>query len=469
MSLDDISKLDLVVIGAGQAGCAAAMVAARGGLSTAVVEMDLRHIGGAFVHETGLPPSVFANTAVLVDRFRRGAEFAVDVPSGEICVQAAGLLRRKYSVVGSATTSLRNQLNASGVRLIEGRGFLADEHTVAVLDPETGDEKAVLQARAVLIATGSCWQEMRVRPDGKSIVWLEGLLAQRRLPRRLLIVGSSLLACETAATYAMLGCTVALVCEEPVLMQTEDPEVVEHVAARLSALGAEVITQASLLSATPNGETSEAVFESMDEQSRVGFDVLTLVPDRVPNLEMLGARKLGLCVDGKDLLSLDSHGRTSLDHIAAAGSCAGRSRSSMESRLQGVVAGEALLGRSGVVHVEVPRTGSAPVEFGAIGLSDDEIAELECETEVSRTLLQSTPKAVVTGDCYGVLKVLSDKDTGEILRASACGPGACQLISILATTRALELGLPDVASFASGMDLGDILLAGSGILSESAP
>ncbi len=215
---------DLLVLGGGQAGCAAALRGAELGMSVVLVEERAAGLGGAHLHETRIPMAILGHACATAEALD-ATGYLGEIPNAP-CVRFEGVARHARKVIGSLNASVREVLESAGVAICTGRGFLAAEQLVAVLDPATGDEAGMVKASAVVLATGT----LPVTPawflhDSTLCLWPHELLSLPHLPASCIVAGADAAACETARFAAVLGSEVTLLAGPEGLLPGSDAEV----------------------------------------------------------------------------------------------------------------------------------------------------------------------------------------------------------------------------------------------------
>ena len=223
--MGSMQEFDLVVIGSGPGGQKAAIAAAKLGKSVAVIERG-RMLGGVCVN-TGTIPSKTLREAVVYltgmsQRELYGSSYRVKER-----ITPADLLRRTTHVIGREQDVVRNQLLRNGVELFEGHGRFLDAHTLVIEDPSR-DENVTIQARYVVIATGT----KPVRPSGvkfdeERVLDSDGILDLKSLPQSMVVVGAGVIGIEYASMFAALGTKVTVIEKRPTMLDFCDSEIIE--------------------------------------------------------------------------------------------------------------------------------------------------------------------------------------------------------------------------------------------------
>lgn len=444
-----VTGYDVVVVGGGSAGCAAALRAAQLGRRVALVESRQAGIGGAYVHETVVPLGVFRQAAEARQLLETPGESALELDGGVLRLNWGRLVHRKLGVQDEICRYLRDQLQRHGVTLVEARGYLAGEHEVVALDPQSADELARLEARSVVLATGSrVLAFAQTRLDGKCICSPEQLFALDHLPTSCLVYGCGALACEIASVLMSLGTRVTLLLNGPALLCEEDEEVSEFVTSTLIRRGCGMLMEPQVSGIETVEGGCRVVVESAQATSAIEAEVAVMATRGRPNSDHLGIRKLG--IETNKLTGgvvCDSRFRTRLEHIYAVGECVDAEMPSSLARTQGTFVAEEIAGTwPGDTSMELVmrRVATVPPVAG-VGITAAQAAARGIKMVVGRSALCSALSLWESSESPGFVKLYGDAQTGELLGASAVGKLAEEAVSLVGQAMRFEYTLGELA------------------------
>lgn len=448
------SAYDLVVVGGGQAGCAAALRASDLGLRVALVEKRHAGLGGAFVHEERLPFAVWWEAASLLEAWRRAQTLGVQAGDAPQLVVEA-LAERRRSMIADFARSSRELLTMAGVEVFAGRAYCAGPRTVMVLDPDTGDELESLDARHVLVATGTRPQPLEgFERDGRLLLGTADALALESVPRSMICVGSGPEACNLALLFSILGCRVTLLSDAARLLPGADAAVSDFVERRLESLGCPVVQDCSFAQAEAHHHSGHVLVTTSDGED-LEADCAVCCAGRVPATGRLGLRKLGVQsspVDGGVLV--DAGLETACAGVFAAGGVLEGGAAAGTARAQGITAAERIAG------VREPGRGGPSTTLAAIttmalaawvGLGEEDARASGVEISVGVAPLEENTAAILRNDTDGFVKVVADRATGEILGVHFAGAGATEAVATAALAMRQELTVDDLADQAAPM------------------
>lgn len=412
---------DLVVIGGGSGGYAAAKKGAELGLEVALLDHS-QELGGLCLLRGCMPSKTLIETANRMRELRDAERFGIRVPAGAR-VEMSALQARRQAFVSEFQDDRSGQLRDGGFDLIRERGRFVGPHEIAL--GEGSDER--LSFRTAIVATGS---QAKV-PDlvGLSEVpyWTsKDALEAKEVPARLIVIGGGVIGCEMAHCYEGLGSQVTLIHRSDRLLGQLAPEVGDELA-RSCAGRLDLLLEATTREvAFRDGEFFVKV-EVGDEVREICGDRLLIATGRGPNLKGLGLSEAGVDAGGRGI-EVDACCQTTQRHIFAVGDC----REGLDVVHHAVIEGEQAAGNAaGCLRGEKPHEADTrPAIFAVfsepevihIGPLDEDLSEAE-ETEDRVFRLPEMGKAMIRGLETGVLKVTLERGSGRILSATGVGKG----------------------------------------------
>src|SRR5215213_9517990 len=302
-------EFDLVVIGGGPGGYAAALYAAAAGMSVAVVEMD--KVGGTCLHRGCIPAKHYLETATVFRTVTGAKEFGVqaDQPQLDLGVSRA----RKQKVVDQLWKGLQGLMKKRKITTFAGTGSLGADHLVTVDDAD-GTE---LHGTHVILATGSVPRTIPgFEPDGETILTSDHVLELDKLPASAAVIGGGAIGCEFASMLSDLGCDVTLLEALPKLLPGCDADVVEVVVRSFKRRG---ITVRTGVKVEGHERSNGQVTVRLDGGDSVTVDKVVVSVGRRPLTEGLGLKGTKVAVDERGFITVDNHQRTAEDGVYAVG------------------------------------------------------------------------------------------------------------------------------------------------------
>jgi NAD(P) transhydrogenase len=420
----DVSRrYDVVVIGAGPAGEAAAELGGSLGYSVALVERDT--VGGTVITSGGAPTKTFREATVYLSSFEKEKIYGVAL-SAPPEVMYPAVRARARQVSEQLRQAALERIRGRGVHLVHGEARLDGEHRVVARAADGAETE--LRAERVIIATGSSpLRPASVPFDDPSVFDSETITGITRRPRELLIVGGGAIGVEYATIFSAFGVPVTILDNAPQLAAMMDDEISRRLEQILLARGNQVILGTGMVSVRRDGDDL-AVQLSDGRQLRPG--ALLFAAGRSVSTADLGLEKAGVQVDGRGRIVVDSGRRTSCPWVFAAGDVIGPSLASVATD-QGRQALCAALGLDFSAHVDqIPAAAIYGLpEVARAGKSEEDCAAGGIPYEVGRCELGTIPRGVIAGQ-EGLLKLVFHGGTGVLLGVHAI----CEIASEITGT-----------------------------------
>jgi dihydrolipoamide dehydrogenase len=428
---------DCIVIGAGPGGYVAAIRAAQLGMSTAVVERGA--VGGRCLNVACIPAKAVLRAADILSEVREAGEFGVVV--AEPSVDFPAVMARRAKVVSTLTGGVSGLFKKNKIELIAGEATLTAEGAVSV----AGEE---LQAKTIVIATGSVARALPGIEFGGRVVGTEEAWAFSELPARLAVLGAGPSGSEIASAYARLGSETHLFEVADRVLPTEDEDISKVVGRGLSRQGVAVHT-ATAVENVKSGKSS-VTFTGGGEQIEV--DWLVLAVGRGPDVEGLGLEAAGVKLGERGLIDVDGRQRTSREGVYAIGDLVPGPALAHKASDEGVIAVEDAAGLTThpLVHIDIPRATFCTPNVGSFGLTEAQAREAGHDVVVGKVPYGAVGAGTIYGDRSGIVKIIGETRFGELLGAHIVGTRATELIQELVNVRALEGGYAEVARIVHG-------------------
>lgn len=425
-------KYDLVVIGSGPGGEKAAIQAAKLGKRVAVIERDERP-GGASLHRGTIPSKTLRQAVQYISLVRSRAVYGVSSHLDDD-LSLNRLMTRKRSAVASLTERLETTFERNSVNLIHGHAQFVSPHEVRVEGATIAED--TLEADYVVVATGSSpyrpeWVDFshpRVR-DSDTILDLE------QIPKTLTVIGAGVIGCEYATIFSNLGVKVNLVNPRQELLDFLDLEISTALSFLMRDQGIRI-----RLSETLNAvECSDDYVEAHTNSGKCfKSEVLLYANGRSGNTEGLGLEALGIAVNGRGQIEVNSFRQTSHPHIYAVGDVIGHPSLAATAMDQGRTAALHAFGE----NVERPHLTLLPTgiytipEISTIGATEEELTRDKIPYEVGVASYKELARGQIVGNTTGRMKLLFHRENMKLLGIHIIGDGAADLIHIGQTAMA---------------------------------
>ncbi len=334
-------------------------------------------------------------------------------------------------------TGLRSSIErlfiARQIDLIEGKGRLISPHQIEV---ENAEETKVIEANNVVIATGSRPATLSIFQQTTGLFLAEEIFNINSLPRDLLVVGGGAVGVEMASIFRELGTQVTLVEVKPRLLPSEDAEMSDYLQGVLRRRKVKVICGIGIKSANKEDDKFNV---QLSDGTDITPDTVLLAVGRLFNTEGIGLKETGVTLE-QGHIKVDEHMQTNVPGIYAAGDVIGGWLLAHVAFAEGICAAECALGHeSRMDYRVVPRTVFSMPEYSAVGLSEEEAGKIH-KIKVARFPFKSLGMGQAMGEVEGLVKIIADSQTDQILGAHIIGAHASDLISEIAL--AMRAGIP---------------------------
>jgi dihydrolipoamide dehydrogenase len=433
--------VDVCVIGTGPGGYIAAVRAAQLGLKTAVVERE--ELGGICLNRGCIPTKAMLRSAEVLTTLQHAADYGVNAEN--VSFDYGKVIARRDKVVKQLTSGVGGLLKSYGVEVVRGSGRLAGGKVVV-----TGDSESTVNARNVIIATGSVPAKLPIPGvDGPNVIDSDGALALTEVPKSILIIGGGAIGCEWACVFAAFGSKVTLVEMLPTLLPLEDEDMGKTLARSLGRQGVTIHTEARLeeIAEGDKGESVGVLTLKDGKQERVSAEKVLVGVGRKPNTDGLGLDGSGVKADRRGFIEVDDHLRTSVPNVYAIGDVTGKQLLAHLASHQGVAAAEAIAGTGHPMDYKVvPACTYTHPEVASVGLSEAKARDAGYDVRIGRFPFQASGRALTYGEAEGLVKVVADAKYGELLGVHIIGPQASELIPEAALGIRLEATLEDITT-----------------------
>ena len=437
MAVGSSNDFDLVVLGAGTGGYAAAFRAAQLGLKVALVDED--KIGGTCLHRGCIPTKALLESAAFADRIRHAKDYGLVLP-GEAVVDYAAMAARRDAVVKRMWTGLKTLIDKNKVTWVAGRGRLDGPGKVTVSQPgedgtagRGGDR--VLNATDVIVATGSRVKSLPgLVPDGRRIVTSDEILKMDTLPRDIVIVGAGAVGVEFASMFADVGVKVTVLEYLPQIVPLEDAEVSKLLERSFTKRGITVITNARFDPASVKADdTGVSVLVGPDgkEPAELRAEMMLVATGRAANIEEIGLETTKVETD-RGVIKVNGRMRTKEPHVYAVGDVIGGLWLAHTAAHEGIIAAHTIAGESDVHEMDYtkqPRATFCRPEIASIGLTEAQCTERGLPIKIGKVPFQAIAKAIIGGEYEGFVKIIANAETNDTLGVHIVGPHATDLIA----------------------------------------
>ncbi|MFQ6755371.1 dihydrolipoyl dehydrogenase [Cereibacter sphaeroides] len=426
-------SFDMIVIGAGPGGYVCAIRGAQLGLNVAIVERE--NLGGICLNWGCIPTKAMLRSAEVYHLMHRAKEFGLKAEG--IGYDLGAVVKRSRGVAKQLSSGVAHLMKKNKITVVMGDATLAGKGRVSVRTDKGTEE---LEAKAIVLATGARARELPgLEADGDLVWTYRHALEPKRMPKKLLVIGSGAIGIEFASFFNTLGADTTVVEVMDRILPVEDAEVSAFAKKQFVKQGMKILEKATVKKLDRAGGKVTAHIETSGKTETMEFDTVISAVGIVGNVEGLGLEAAGVTVDRSHVVT-DEYCRTGVEGLYAIGDIAGAPWLAHKASHEGVMVAELIAGG----HPHPIKPGSiagctyCQPQVASVGLTEAKAKENGYEIRVGRFPFIGNGKAIALGEAEGFVKTVFDAKTGELLGAHMVGAEVTELIQGYVVGRALE-------------------------------
>ncbi|MRX51736.1 dihydrolipoyl dehydrogenase [Paracoccus sp. S-4012] len=426
-------SFDMVVIGAGPGGYVCAIRGAQLGLKVACIEREA--LGGICLNWGCIPTKAMLRSAEVLHLMERATEFGLKAEGLGYDLDA--VVKRSRGVAKQLSGGVGHLLKKNKVTVLMGEAKFAGPGKLTVTG-EKGTEEVT--AKAVVIATGARARVLPgMEPDGEAVWTYREALVPKRMPKKLLVIGSGAIGIEFASFFNTLGAETTVVEVMDRILPVEDAEIAALAKKQFVKQGMTILEGATVKKLDRKGGTVTAHIEVDGKTETRDFDTVISAVGIVGNVEGLGLEEIGVTVDRTHIV-VDEYCRTGVEGVWAIGDVAGAPWLAHKASHEGVMVAEMIAG--GQPHPvrpeSIPGCTYCQPQIASVGLTEAKAKEAGHEVKIGRFPFLGNGKAIALGEPEGMVKTVFDAKSGELLGAHMVGAEVTELIQGYVIGRTLE-------------------------------
>ncbi len=420
----DPIKTDVVVLGAGPGGYAAAFYAADKGKKVILVEADKR-LGGVCLNRGCIPSKALLHATKLIGEAKESAHRGITF--GEPNVDVAKLRAWKEAILTKLAGGIAGLAQKRGVEVMAGRGYFENSKTLRI---ETADGNKFVTYDHAIIAVGSKSAMPKAFDLGNPrVMTSREALEVEEVPENLLIVGGGYIGMELGTVYAALGSKVTVVEALPTILTGADPDLVRPVIKQAEKMFREIRTGVKVQKMATVGKQIKVVMDMAGKPTEELYDRVLVSVGRVPNCTDLGLENTKVVRDDKGFIKVDAQQRTSDPNILAIGDVAGGVLLAHKASREGRIAVDTITGEGTAFHSVVPAVVFTDPEIAWAGLTETEAKEKGIVVQIAKFPWSASGRALTHDRTDGLTKLIIEPETERILGVGIAGAGAGELIA----------------------------------------
>ena len=425
------SNFDILIIGSGPGGYIAAIRAAQLGFKTAIVERD--YLGGICLNWGCIPTKALLRSAEIFHYMQHAKDYGLKADN--VGFDAAAIVTRSRAVSRRLNDGVGFLMKKNKVSVIWGEAVIGAPGKVTVKASKSEAPKGALgagsyQAKHIIIATGARPRVLPGLEPDKKLIWtyFEAMIPPN-IPKSLLVIGSGAIGIEFASFYRALGADVTVVEVLPQILPVEDQEIQAFARKSFEKQGIKILTNAKVSKLDKKSDAVTATIEADGKSQQIAVERVISAVGVVGNIENLGLERLGVKTE-RGIIVVDKYNKTNVPGIYAIGDVSGPPMLAHKAEHEGVVCVEAIKGLNPhpMNKSMIPGCTYCSPQIASVGLTEQAAKDKKLDIRVGRFPFVGNGKAIALGEDQGLVKVIFDKKTGQLLGAHMVGAEVTELI-----------------------------------------
>jgi len=439
-----MEKFDVTVIGSGPGGYVAAIRCAQLGMKTAIVER-YSTLGGTCTNVGCIPSKAVLDSS---EHFFNAVHKFKDhgINTSDLKVDFGQMLKRKNDVVKQNCEGLNFLMKKNKIIVFNGHGSFINSNTIEVIKPDGSKEQ--IQSGKTIIATGSKPSTLPgIAIDKKRIITSTEALSLHEIPKHLIIIGGGVIGLELGSVYARLGSKISVFEFMDSIIATMDKTLGKELQKVLTKEGIEFFLSHKVKTVSVKGnEVSVIADNSKNETKEFKGDYCLVAVGRKPYSENLGLEKAGVKMDEKGKIIVNENLETSAKNIYAIGDVIKGAMLAHKAEEEGVFVAEVLAGQKPHInYLLIPNVVYTWPEVAAVGYTEEELKAKNIKYKTGSFPFKASGRARASMDTDGLVKVLADASTDEILGVHIIGPRAADMIAEAVVAMEFRAAAEDIA------------------------
>ena len=445
-------EFDLIVIGSGPGGYTGAIRSAQLGLKTGIIE-KYNTLGGTCLNVGCIPSKALLDSSEHY-HFLENEIQTHGISAGKIHLNLSKMMERKNKIVSELTSGIKYLMKKNKIENFQGHAQIISPNEIKINDSKT------VQTKNIMIATGSKPRALSFAPFNRTnIISSTEALSLSKLPKSMVVIGGGYIGLELGSVWKRLDVDVHVVEFADRLCPALDKDISQALLKTLKSQGLKFYLNAKVNQVESKGKKVEIVFEQDKKNQKLHSDIALVSIGRIPYTENLGLKACGIETNEQGFISVDSKYQTSVPSIYAIGDVIGGAMLAHKAEEEGVAVAEIIAKGYGHVNYKtLPSVVYTWPEAASVGLTQEQAKEQGLNVKTGKFPFMANGRAKALGCTEGFVKIISDKNTDEILGVHIIGPRAEDLIASAVMAMEFSASSEDIAkSFHAHPTLSEVM------------
>ncbi|MCM4155645.1 dihydrolipoyl dehydrogenase [Gramella sp. AN32] len=439
-----MSTYDVAVIGSGPGGYVAAIRCAQLGMKTAIIE-KYSTLGGTCLNVGCIPSKALLDSSHHYDdAIRHFEEHGIEIP-GEVKLNLEKMMERKSSVVSQTCDGVKFLMDKNKIDVIEGVGSFKDKTHINI---EKDGKTQTIEAKKTIIATGSKPANLPfIDLDKERVITSTEALKLKEVPKHMIVIGGGVIGLELGQVYRRLGAEVTVVEFLDRIIPTMDSALSKELQKVLKKQGIKFHTSTKVKSVERNGdEIIVKADDKKDKEIELKGDYCLVSVGRRPYTDGLNADAAGVEIDERGMVKVNEHLQTNIDNIYAIGDVIRGAMLAHKAEEEGTFVAETMAGQKPHINYNlIPGVVYTWPEVAAVGKTEEQLKEEGVKYKEGKFPMRALGRSRASGDIDGLIKILADEKTDEVLGVHMIGARTADLIAEAVTAMEFRASAEDIA------------------------
>lgn len=438
-----MSKYDVAVIGSGPGGYVAAIRCAQLGLKTAIIE-KYNVLGGTCLNVGCIPSKALLDSSHhYEDAMKNFKEHGIEI-SGDIKMNFKKMIERKAAVIDQTTKGIEFLMGKNKVDIYTGIGSFKDATHIEI----DGEEKTTIEAKNTIIATGSKPSVLPfIELDKERIITSTEALSLKEIPKHLVVIGGGVIGLELGQVYRRLGAEVSVVEYLDRIIPTMDPAQSRELTKAMKKQGVKFYLSHQVSKVERKGkEVIVTATDKKDKEVTITGDYCLVAVGRKPYTDGLKAENAGVKITERGMVDVNDKLQTNISNIYAIGDVIRGAMLAHKASEEGMMVAEIIAGQKPHLNYNlIPGVVYTWPEVASVGKTEEQLKEEKIEYKSGQFPMRALGRARASGDIDGFVKILSDKETDEVLGVHMVGARVADLIAEAVVAMEYRASAEDIA------------------------